>query len=124
MPLFSRFELNWNLLLILKVSAKFPASSRSRCQETLNIVPSATFNEILPYCSETWELYRNDSYKYTVPRNSNKILTFTYSKLYAEDGGKFFLDVQGWCVSIFIYLHSVYSILLNLNYKASICGHD
>ena len=92
--LFCRYELSLNL----KVFAKFPKTTRKQCEEELLVVPSGA--DTLAYCSQTTKsLYRNDTCPFRIPPNTDKILTFTYSKNSAE-GGKYILQVEGSCVSI------------------------
>ena len=95
--LFCRSELS----LKLKVFAKFP-QTRQQCQELLVVVPSTTPAVALSYCSQTTNsLYRNDVEQYRVDLlpYTDKILTFTHSKKFAE-GGKYILQVEGSCTSI------------------------
>lgn len=80
--------------------AKFPQTTRQQCQEKLLVEPNGVSANTLPYCSlKTESLYRNDVEQYRVPPYTAKILTFTYSKNFAE-GGKYILQVEGSCISI------------------------
>ena len=97
-PVF-RSELNRNLLLNLKVFAKFPKTRNGKeCTQKLKFKLSDDLY-IKDICSKKDSLHRDISlnYQYRAPPGNEPILTFTYSKKNTTEEGKFILQVKGWC---------------------------
>ena len=97
---FSRIDNSQNLLLKLREIIEFPETSGA-CQEKLNIefVPKGSeetcSRQGAPRYENNWKKPLDLS---TGKRNDSKILTINYSKSSVEEGGKFVLQVEGWCI--------------------------
>ena len=95
---FSRIDNNRNLSLQLKTFIKF-SEAKKRCQEKLYIETSRFINV---NCSQPEESrYQNKLFSLNTEYIPNdKILTFNYSKISEDEGGKFTFQVESWYISI------------------------